>query len=340
MVINRDPLLSICISSYNKGEKCVDMVSRLLEINDDRFNIVICDDRSEEFSVRALQRINSNKVIIKYNQKNLGACSNWHETINQGNGTYLLHVLDRDYIERGIIKPLIDFLEVNEIGVGYIGNYPVNKSNRLFDILPPGEETVSKIGGIPIHPTGFLIKKSEWNSKDFKDYFYNTSKYGIYPHSYIISFVGLKKEILFVRSPFCRCVYSLGTRSSFYDKKLKHNFWWEPKAVFDTSIKMIIYICILFDVSYYKNEFIANVFQYSIARGTVGYREALLDKRLMAHYSQKVKNISISRVLIYNILFMLRFIVHLKDFNTEIFQMLFRILKIAKKNHDYILKCY
>ena len=340
MGINRDPLLSICISSYNKGEKCVDMVSRLLEINDDRFNIVICDDNSDELSVKLLRKINSNRVIVKYNHNNLGACPNWYETINQGNGKYLLHVLDRDYIETGIIKLLVDYLEVNEIGVGYIGNYPVYRSNSFFDKFPPGEGTVSRIGGIPVHPTGFLIKKSKWNSKSFKEFFYNNSKYGIYPHSYIIGIVGLKEEVLFVRSIFCRYVYSLEKKSSFYKNMAKKNFWWEPKAVFDTCVKMTIQICKYFNDSSYKNDFIANVFEYSILRGTVGYRDAMLDKRLMAHYSQKVKNVSIVKVLMYNAVFSLGFISYLRKFDIGIFQMLFRVLKIAKKSHDNIVKCY
>ena len=92
-------LLSICISSYNRGDKCQQLVNRILTLEDDRYNIFLCDDYSDEDTRLKLRSLVSQKVTLIQNEGNIGPCPNWFQTIDSGNGRYILHVLDRDDID-------------------------------------------------------------------------------------------------------------------------------------------------------------------------------------------------------------------------------------------------
>lgn len=309
-------VLSVCISSYNKGSKCVDLVEKILNLQDDRIDIVICDDNSDDVTVHALESIKNEKVAIHYNHTNIGPCANWYETINQGKGAYILHVLDRDYIDIRSLKMLVEYLDNNEVGVGYIGNYFIYETDSLsqgsFTLFEAGEDTLMRIGGVPLHPTGFFIKKTVWDSQKFKRFFYEDQVFGIYPHTYVLGRVCLDKNVLLAKTVFCRYVYSQASKSCFYIKKKKPKFWWEPSAVFETNRKITDYFLDLFDDADRRQSFIVNSFKDAIVRGTIGYRNELLDKRQMAHYGQEVRSISLLKLFIINVFYTYKFIINPK----------------------------
>ena len=64
-------LLSICISSYNRGSKCVRLVEKILTVEDDRYNIFICDDCSNKDTIEKLKNLRSSKVFLIQNKKNV-----------------------------------------------------------------------------------------------------------------------------------------------------------------------------------------------------------------------------------------------------------------------------
>ena len=117
----KDILLSICISSYNRGKLCTELVHNILKIQDDRYNIFICDDCSDDSEFAELLTMQNDKVSLIRNVKNKGACPNWYQTINCGDGQYILHILDRDQIFVDYIIYLLEILENSLIAGGYVG---------------------------------------------------------------------------------------------------------------------------------------------------------------------------------------------------------------------------
>ena len=117
-----DTLLSICISSYNHGDKCVQLVNHILRVKDKRYNIIICDDNSDEKTIRELRTLSDAKVILIKNKNNLGACKNWFKTIDSGTGQYILHILDRDTISANFLSVILDILQKESVGGGILGD--------------------------------------------------------------------------------------------------------------------------------------------------------------------------------------------------------------------------
>ncbi len=309
--MSEQPLLSICISSFNNVEKVVLMTSRLLRLNDSRLEVVVCDDGSDYPSRKMLTSLVSKGVNVYENEKNLGACPNWYETINRGRGKYILHVLDRDYIDFDVLNDLLVFLEENDFGVGYLGITHSKVSQGVlfpnFTLYEAGETTTALVGGIPLHPTGFVVRKDCWESNRYKKYFYDGEKYGIYPHTYVMTAISMNHRVMLFSKVFCRYVYTQSHRSNFYNKKKVKGFWWEPHTIFHTCECFLSEFSNCFSDEEQRNAFISNVYRDSLFRGTIGYRWELMNKRSMAHYGLPTCYISTIKVLLINWIYMFCF---------------------------------
>ncbi len=340
MGINDKPLLSICISSYNRGEKCLGLVNKILALDDDRLNVVICDDCSNEKTQRLLNSIDDNRVILRINSTNLGACPNWYETIDHGTGRYILHVLDRDYIDTDMILSLLGFLENNDVGAGYLGMFfysmPESIANGEIAVHKRGEDTAAKYGGLPFHPTGFFVAKDEWKKGDYKLFFYDESKFGIYPHSYVMCIVAMSADIVTVPGVFCKCVYSNRELSGFYNKK-NNDFWWKPSVTFVTNVKMVTRLYRNFKDIEAKKRFIINSFSNNLLRATIRSRLEMLDAGQMRRYGQSVKNISLVEMLLINYLYTIKYYVFQKRLGIERSISFKELMGVANNNKRNII---
>lgn len=292
----RDVLLSICISSYNKGSRCTQLVRDLLSITDNRFNIFICDDCSDNATVQKLCELQGGRVVLIRNKKNEGPCKNWYKTIDCGNGKYILQVLDRDDINADMIPIILDALEKSSSGAGYIGksviNLVQNRKKGRFAIYQKGKEAFLAMAGIPIHPTGFLISKETWKQGQFKKFFYQDEKYGIYPHSYVLGITAAKQDMFYMPVSFCTYKYrGENGRSAFYQKTGQENFWWLPDHVMQTANQLILYLYHIADEEF-KEEFVIRRWQEGLVRATRGYRATVMDKNEMEHYGVDTHDVS------------------------------------------------
>lgn len=298
----QDVLLSICISSYQKGSRCIQLVQDLLAVKDNRFNVFICDDCSDDDTVQKLCKLQDDKMILIRNEKNVGPCKNWYNTIDCGDGKYILQVLDRDDINIDMIPIILDVLEEGVIGAGYIGNSAINSVQHghkgRFALCQKGEEAFLAMAGVPIHPTGFLVRKAVWKRGHFKKFFYQDEKYGIYPHSYVMGIIAAKQNMLYMPVSFCTYEYKgENKRSRFYQNFDKKNYWWLPDNVIKTANQLILYLYHVAD-DRYREEFVIRRVQEGLVRATRGYWAAITDVNEMEHYGVGTHNVSKWELLI------------------------------------------
>lgn len=296
--------LSICISSYNHMDNCLKLVNEILDLNENRISVIVRDDCSTDRTVEELRKINNNRLEVISNYTNCGPCKNWYNTINSGNGVYLLHVLDRDRIDVRQLKYLIHILEHRgDTVAGYIGESSTLKNpNNLIEnstyVYQRGKEALDAMGGIAIHPTGFFIKKSIWDSIQVRKYFYDDKKYGIYPHSYVMALAALKGNLLNINFKFYTYRYCGSTaKSRFYSRVKDPDYYWTPRNVCKVSTKMVLELCKYIDISY-VDDFVFKRFQSGLYRATVSYKYTALDYKEMKHYGQQPKLVT-SRELIW-----------------------------------------
>ncbi len=306
-----DILLSICISSYDRGIKCYQLVKRLLSVDDERFNIFICDDHSSNETITKLKILTSPKVKLIFNQKNMGPCRNWFKTIDSGNGKYILHVLDRDDIEVRYLKTILDILEKNSVGAGYFGKstaVPIDGIEKKisFAICKKGREAFLTLGGIPIHPTGFFVERTIWNQINFKKFFYNNKKYGIYPHSYVIALISTQRDILYSPISFYYHIYKENNNKSRFYSHQNTNYWWLPNNVIKTYNCLTLYLAKFADDSY-KKEFVCKRFCYGLKRATFTYQNTVANQQEMERYGLDIDYIYSWKLLLISLKYRLIF---------------------------------
>ncbi len=293
-----DILLSICISSYNRGERCRSIVQDILTMEDERYDIFICDDGSNEDTIGILRILEGTKVRIVEHKRNIGPCRNWYRTICCGDGMYILHVLDRDDISVNALGKVLDILESHPVGAGYIGKSEICVENQAKDVqkgaivLKGGKEAFVTMAGVPVHPTGFLVSKEEWRTGRFRKFFYQSEKYGIYPHSIVLGNIAFRRDLLYMPLPFCSYAYvGNNKKSRFYEKRSNKDFWWESENMMQASNRMVLCLAKLADYAY-KEEFACQRFQGGLRRVTFIYRQIVADKKEMDHYGQPVHRAS------------------------------------------------
>lgn len=299
----KDILLSICISSYNRGKICTELVRNILGIQDDRYNIFICDDCSDDREFAELLTVRNDKVSLIRNEKNEGACPNWYRTVNCGDGQYILHILDRDQIFVDYIISLLDLLENNPIAGGYVGMSAINLTHTVggdtvYEVLKKGRDAFVAMAGVPVHPTGFLVNREYWKRGNFKRFFYNQQKYGIYPHSYVLGELATQADMLHMPVVLWKSSYRGSNRySHFYEKSDWKEYWWLPDNVIKAANSLILYLYPLAGDEY-KEEFLRNRLRECIYRSTIGYRSTVAKKTEMDHYRLKVSNVSKSKMIL------------------------------------------
>lgn len=110
-------ILSICMPVYNGGERVVKSVKKILQSQDRRFEIVICDNRSTDDSVKRLRDISDDRLHIYVNQENVGPLENGLRVLAKGSGKYLMQLLDRDILQTEYLSAYIDMLAAQNAGV-------------------------------------------------------------------------------------------------------------------------------------------------------------------------------------------------------------------------------
>ncbi len=299
-------LLSICISSYNHGSKCVQLVKKILSIKDKRYNIFICDDNSDEETILKLKTLMDHQVTVIFNKRNVGPCQNWYRTIDSGNGKYILHILDRDDVQVKYLKMIMDILEKNSVGAGYCGRSSAilmkeTEKKTGYAICGKGREAFLTLGGVPVHPTGFVVEKKIWKQDNYKKFFYDTDKYGIYPHSYVLGIIAVKRDLLFSPVLFYQHIYrSDNKRSGFYKRSNNSNYWWLPRNIIKAYNCLILYLVRVIDDSY-KGEFICKKFSDGLDRATLVYRNVVGNQQEMERYGLQIDYISPWELLIISI---------------------------------------
>ncbi len=343
-----EPVLSICISTYNRGEKVEALVRNILNISSQEMTVVAVDDHSSDDTAERLSDIQDTRFHFYRNATNQGARGNWFETINHGCGQYILHVLDRDWIYGEYILALLEVLNKGKISFGYIGRMfnLVNSKKGVIEEYRAGQEALEKFAFTLIHPSGFLVKKDIWDKLEDKKKFFCGESYGIYPHSYVFACLAKEYNGVLINYPMIevinRATYAR-YKSKFYEKdKSSLPYWWTPEAHKWELENLTLYAYHHMDL---RASLLRKILQYrfheNLHIATIQYRQHAKDPTHVRHYGLKVRYIQETELLKINVEFLWKYIVFLKKNCREIlcWDFIRNLIRIGRENGREIL-CY
>lgn len=173
--------VSFCVPVYNNSLAACEIVNDLLTSDNQNFELVICDDASDDDSQELLSGIHDHRFKYYRNDENLGFRKNWLHTLELGSGEYLYFAIGRDRLHGENINKLIKILS----------HARENNIMCLKDTLGLKRD-VKIYRGIHAmmrfidygHPTGMILSREKFHAIHNRSEYFRISD--IYPENYIM----------------------------------------------------------------------------------------------------------------------------------------------------------
>lgn len=109
-----NPLVSICIPTYNREKSIIDALNCALNQTYSNIEILISDDHSTDNTVALLKKIHDPRIKLFVQPKNLGMIPNWNFCIKKANGKYIKFLHSDDLIDNNCVEKEIEFFLKNK----------------------------------------------------------------------------------------------------------------------------------------------------------------------------------------------------------------------------------
>ena len=109
-----NPLVSICIPTYNGDKYLVECLESCVNQFFKDFEIIICDDGSSDKTISIIESYALKYSFIKFtkNEKKLGLVGNWNKCIELSSGQWIKFVFQDDYISDDCLEKFVK--EIND----------------------------------------------------------------------------------------------------------------------------------------------------------------------------------------------------------------------------------
>ena len=167
MLNQSHPLVSICITSYNREKELGRCLNSIDSTFYEQVEIVISEDCSPKRQliideVNKYIKTSNYKVNFNLNNNNLGYDGNLEKLISLANGKYILFTSDDDMFIEGALDKTLKFLEKNEYGVIFSPFIEADKLKRKYKNdfkIEPGAESAARHIYDSILFSGLIFKR-------------------------------------------------------------------------------------------------------------------------------------------------------------------------------------
>lgn len=109
--MSSQPIVSVCIPSYNSEEFIATTLESVLSQKFVDFEIVIADDKSTDRTISILKGFNDPRIRLIENEQNLGLGRNWHRVLSCARGEYVKLLGDDDLLYPECLARQVQALE-------------------------------------------------------------------------------------------------------------------------------------------------------------------------------------------------------------------------------------
>ena len=133
--MNNNPLLSICIPTWNRCTFLKESLNRLLKecskINQSEVEILISDNCSSDDTEKVVNNFvcEGFPIIYNRNSENLGAAYNFLICMKQARGKYIILLGDDDFLCDNALSYILNLIRGKDYGLIHICRYPKEKKD-------------------------------------------------------------------------------------------------------------------------------------------------------------------------------------------------------------------
>lgn len=117
---NKAVMVSVLVPTYNRAQMLRKAIESVLAQSWGYFEIVVCDNHSEDETAEVIAELSKNDGRIRYyrNEKNIGAVANWAKAFSYAQGKYAVILSDDDYfLDPNYLENGLDLLEKYNSGL-------------------------------------------------------------------------------------------------------------------------------------------------------------------------------------------------------------------------------
>lgn len=285
-------ILSISIPTYNRPKQLKELVESILQIPDDRIEIIVSDNQSAIDMQQILADIEDDRLHVYRNEEAVPGYYNMILGLFRGNGKYVIHCNDRDLLFTNELIELIDFLEKESYSYISTSRKFLEATHDLL-IYDKGYDSILN-QAYTRHPTGMVF-----NLELMKKYL-NPERYMKYVDD-TFTYCFLMRELLIHEKS---AIYDIGCwneRPSAIKLKLKSGSIYKGGLYFEPDrIKIFVNSVVkhLIGNPYFnltceqEKGIILNIFDY-FKNQLIFKKQCYADNRECAHYGMKMKYISV-----------------------------------------------
>lgn len=287
-------ILSICITSYNRGELIEKNLRKMLEYKDSDVEFVISDNSSEDDTLERIKNIGDPRIKIFQNKSNVGFKKNAYLSYVRALGKYFIQLNDRDYFYPESIGKIVSFLKTRDYDMCVLREggkrSSVIKSKKID--MRQGIFYIAK----NIHPGSMLYKTNNFSkilSKDEieKIEFVSENELDnrvLAERCRIIiegKYIDLEYNMLHLPSSaqLCRIGQNRG------DCKGSKKNYFEPKALLENMEYILgMYFNIKLNKEF-ERKLIEEYYRNYLYKATSGFKKILSDKYMCKRYNYNVQ---------------------------------------------------
>ena len=155
-----DPVLSVCIPTYNRGDELASRVRAwLAEAKGDDFEIVVSDNASTDGTEAAFTAFSDPRLVYCRNEKNIGAFENQLRAFAAAHGTWLMQLTDKDEIVPSALPAALAALRGLQAACGSF-RLVRSAGNALDGTVEThsGADAYARFGLAYAHPSGCFFR--------------------------------------------------------------------------------------------------------------------------------------------------------------------------------------
>lgn len=150
-------ILSICIPTYNRAEKLLATVNRILEYKGDDIEVVVLDNKSTDNTEVLLSSIQDDRFRYIKNKENIGGIPNIMSSLKYGKAEFSMLCLDKDWISSEAIAEFIKVLN-RDVAFGMCATNIDEGETKTSMIYRKGFPSLFNMGYTQEHPSGLFFK--------------------------------------------------------------------------------------------------------------------------------------------------------------------------------------
>ena len=171
---NKQPLLSICIPTYNRAEVLDGNLKALykqIEGKDLSLELIVSDNCSIDDTPGVVKKHIDLGMSINYirNNVNLGMDGNFAKCYRKANGKYILVLGDDDYLLEGMLEKLLSYLEKGDYGLVHLKTN--SQSDISEEVFADSELFLQNVSFWITYITSNIVNAKYIKEYNFEEYF-------------------------------------------------------------------------------------------------------------------------------------------------------------------------